>query len=179
MYFFKRKWQDFKNGTRSENFAYGEYTAACHRLASGRMLCAGYADNQAKRGRARTRARAPIAPASALHHAEQARRATVSTVACGSGATLFLGFASEGEFDCAGTKKEGAEAPSFWHPQRESNSQLPLRRGLLYPFNYAGVYLVLMRGLARVYSIAYAEEICKREFCRSLPPRSLGALIVS
>ena len=30
---------------------------------------------------------------------------------------------------------------AFWHPQRESNSQLPLRRGLLYPFNYAGIYL--------------------------------------
>ena len=29
---------------------------------------------------------------------------------------------------------------AFWHPQRESNSQLPLRRGLLYPFNYAGIY---------------------------------------
>ena len=26
-----------------------------------------------------------------------------------------------------------------WHPQRESNSQLTLRRGLLYPFNYGGV----------------------------------------
>ena len=26
-----------------------------------------------------------------------------------------------------------------WHPQRESNPQLALRRGLLYPFNYAGV----------------------------------------
>ena len=26
----------------------------------------------------------------------------------------------------------------LWHPQRESNSQLTLRRGLLYPFNYGG-----------------------------------------
>ena len=24
----------------------------------------------------------------------------------------------------------------FWHPQQESNLQLALRRGLLYPFNY-------------------------------------------
>ena len=31
---------------------------------------------------------------------------------------------------------------SFWHPQRELNPQLPLRRGLLYPFNYAGVDLL-------------------------------------
>ncbi len=29
----------------------------------------------------------------------------------------------------------------IWHPQRESNSQLTLRRGLLYPFNYGGVHL--------------------------------------
>ncbi len=28
---------------------------------------------------------------------------------------------------------------AIWHPQRESNSQLTLRRGLLYPFNYAGI----------------------------------------
>lgn len=28
----------------------------------------------------------------------------------------------------------------FWHPRRESNSQLTLRRGLLYPFNYGGIY---------------------------------------
>ena len=28
----------------------------------------------------------------------------------------------------------------FWHPRRESNSQLTLRRGLLYPFNYGGVW---------------------------------------
>ena len=27
----------------------------------------------------------------------------------------------------------------FWHSQRESNSQLTLRRGLLYPFNYGSV----------------------------------------
>ena len=33
----------------------------------------------------------------------------------------------------------------FWHPWRESNSQLTLRRGLLYPFNY--------RGLSGFYSI--------------------------
>ena len=26
-----------------------------------------------------------------------------------------------------------------WHPRRESNSQLTLRRGLLYPFNYGGL----------------------------------------
>jgi hypothetical protein len=29
----------------------------------------------------------------------------------------------------------------FWHPRRESNSQLTLRRGLLYPFNYGGISL--------------------------------------
>lgn len=27
----------------------------------------------------------------------------------------------------------------FWYPQRESNPQLALRRGLLYPFNYEGL----------------------------------------
>ena len=37
-------------------------------------------------------------------------------------------------------KKSKSADLDFWHPQRESNSQLPLRRGLLYPFNYAGVY---------------------------------------
>ncbi len=30
-------------------------------------------------------------------------------------------------------------APFNWHPLRESNSQLTLRRGLLYPFNYGGI----------------------------------------
>ena len=30
---------------------------------------------------------------------------------------------------------------TFWHPQRESNSQLTLMRGLLYPFNYEGIYI--------------------------------------
>ena len=32
-----------------------------------------------------------------------------------------------------------------WHPQRESNSQLTLRRGLLYPFNYGGVFSFTLR----------------------------------
>ncbi len=36
-----------------------------------------------------------------------------------------------------------AKAVDFWHPQRESNSQLPLRRGLLYPFNYAGISYII------------------------------------
>ena len=31
----------------------------------------------------------------------------------------------------------------FWHPQRESNPQLTLRRGLLYPFNYGGVLIII------------------------------------
>ena len=38
------------------------------------------------------------------------------------------------------TPKGRRHKPSaLWHPQRESNSQLTLRRGLLYPFNYGGV----------------------------------------
>ena len=39
-------------------------------------------------------------------------------------------------------EKNGASvtrlAPT-WYPRRESNSQLTLRRGLLYPFNYGGI----------------------------------------
>ena len=34
----------------------------------------------------------------------------------------------------------------LWHPRRESNSQLTLRRGLLYPFNYGGNYSPLPPG---------------------------------
>ena len=30
----------------------------------------------------------------------------------------------------------------FWYSRRESNPQLTLRRGLLYPFNYGSVYSV-------------------------------------
>lgn len=41
----------------------------------------------------------------------------------------------------------------FWYPQRESNPQLPLRRGPLYPFNYGGVYL--RAGNAAPYTQAY------------------------
>lgn len=36
----------------------------------------------------------------------------------------------------------------IWHPLRESNSQLTLRRGLLYPFNYGSVLLVAKKILS-------------------------------
>ena len=36
-------------------------------------------------------------------------------------------------------RKSMFDLRSYWYPQRESNPQRPLRRGLLYPFNYAGV----------------------------------------
>ena len=29
---------------------------------------------------------------------------------------------------------------AFWHPQRESNARFALRRGMLYPLNYGGIY---------------------------------------
>ena len=39
---------------------------------------------------------------------------------------------------CRKPRKDGLR--HFWYPRRESNSQLTLRRGLLYPFNYGGIY---------------------------------------
>ncbi len=78
--------------------------------------------------------------------------------------TRFLGVASEGEFDSEqGCQRRGStRLPLLWHPQRESNSQLPLRRGLLYPFNYAGVLIVyhLAAGFAR--GILHGGEISSR-----------------
>ncbi len=44
----------------------------------------------------------------------------------------------------------------FWYPQRESNPQLPLRRGPLYPFNYGGIYL--RAGNAAPHTQAYNME---------------------
>ena len=53
----------------------------------------------------------------------------------------------------------------FWHPQRESNPQLPLRRGLLYPFNYAGV----ARGIIPFLSVDCKRFLNLVKFYFSLP----------
>ena len=34
----------------------------------------------------------------------------------------------------------------FWYSRRESNPQRPLRRGLLYPFNYGSILNFIARG---------------------------------
>ena len=38
-------------------------------------------------------------------------------------------------------KDRGAEPRSFWYSRWESNPELPLRRGLLYPFNYGSAFI--------------------------------------
>ena len=40
-------------------------------------------------------------------------------------------------------RKQWAE---FWYSRRESNPQRPLRRGLLYPFNYGSILNFIARG---------------------------------
>ena len=39
--------------------------------------------------------------------------------------------------------KTAEKSVVFWYSRRESNPQRPLRRGLLYPFNYGSVYFVV------------------------------------
>ena len=45
----------------------------------------------------------------------------------------------------------GSKVPKRWYSRRESNPQRPLRRGLLYPFNYGSV---LRRYSAEQYYIS-------------------------
>lgn len=52
-----------------------------------------------------------------------------------TGATLAV--LSRGSAKVKKHRKSGAFL--LWYPQRESNPQLPLRRGPLYPFNYGGM----------------------------------------
>ena len=42
----------------------------------------------------------------------------------------------------ARTQKRQSLRLPFWYSRRESNPQLPLRRGLLYPFNYGSLIIV-------------------------------------
>ena len=52
-------------------------------------------------------------------------------------------FARGGEFVLLKVPKKHAFQRA-WHSQRESNSQLTLRRGLLYPFNYGSIKFFLI-----------------------------------
>ena len=66
----------------------------------------------------------------------------------------------------------------FWHSQRESNSQLTLRRGLLYPFNYGSIMVVGMQSATcsrravctLSFIVAYPRRLCKADVFIFPPP---------
>ena len=44
-------------------------------------------------------------------------------------------------------RKSMFDLRSYWYSRRESNPQRPLRRGLLYPFNYESILFWYKQGL--------------------------------
>ena len=80
-------------------------------------------------------------------------------------ATLFL-YMNEQQENAANHEK-AACGVIFWHPRRESNSQLTLRRGLLYPFNYGGIKKTVYSHKGTVYFIPPPSP------CQLLRPKNL------
>ena len=58
----------------------------------------------------------------------------------------------------------------FWYSRRESNPQLTLRRGLLYPFNYGSVLFPFRRRFSFYYIIRIKSNFLSRfiSFCQNI-----------
>ena len=58
----------------------------------------------------------------------------------------------------------------FWYSRRESNPQLTLRRGLLYPFNYGSVLFSFRRRFSFYYIIRIKSNFLSRfiSFCQNI-----------